>query len=371
MPAGAAWPRIVICGAGVIGASAAYFLAGRGARPTVVERARPGAAASGRAGGFLALDWNDSTPVGPLARLSFALHRELARELGPGTGYRPMETLAVSAGESLRMPGGSRGETPGWLDGPVAMQGRIGTPHTTAQVEPAAFTRALMDAAVSNGARLVTGTVDGLDLTGPGGAVQGVSVDGHQIPADAVVLAMGPWTDRARAWVGLPEIRALKGASITLAADLPAQAVFSDYIAADGARRAPEIYPRPGGIVYVNGYPEDDPLPDDPDEVGPSPEGCAELVRMAGTHSSLLASAEVLSRRACYRPVTADGIPLIGPVAGAPGVHVATGHGPWGILNAPATGLLVSEMLLDGEARSLDARPFSPARRAPTPAASP
>ena len=38
-------PRIVVCGAGVIGASVAYSLASRGAAPVVVDRARPGAAA--------------------------------------------------------------------------------------------------------------------------------------------------------------------------------------------------------------------------------------------------------------------------------------------------------------------------------------
>ncbi|HSJ72710.1 MAG TPA: FAD-dependent oxidoreductase, partial [Miltoncostaeaceae bacterium] len=62
--------RIVICGAGAIGASTAYSLTRRGARPTIVDRARPGAAASGRAAGFLALDWLAGTPLDELARAS-------------------------------------------------------------------------------------------------------------------------------------------------------------------------------------------------------------------------------------------------------------------------------------------------------------
>lgn len=356
-------PRnIVICGAGVVGASVAYSLTRRGVRPTVVERARPAAAASGRAGGFLALDWNDTTPVGPLARLSFALHRELTAELDRDSGYRGMETLMASGGDDVRIGDEIRRANPDWLDGNVAVHGVIGTPETTAQVDPQRFTEALVAAAVDRGAMLVTGTVDGLDLSGPGGAVRAVSVDGGIVPADAAVLAMGPWTDRARAWVALPPIHGLKGASITLAADVPAQAVFSDFVARDGKRRSPEIYPRSGGVVYVNGYPMDDPLPDDPEAVTPSDAACAELHRMAGVHSRALAEAAVVARRACYRPMTVDGIPIIGPVPGAPGVFVATGHGPWGILNAPATGLLVAEMILDGGARSLDVRAFSPAR---------
>ena len=47
--------HVVVCGAGVIGTSIAYFLALRGADVTVVERASVACAASGKSGGFLAL----------------------------------------------------------------------------------------------------------------------------------------------------------------------------------------------------------------------------------------------------------------------------------------------------------------------------
>jgi glycine/D-amino acid oxidase-like deaminating enzyme len=60
--------RVVICGGGIIGAATAYYLAQQGVGATVIEREALAAAASGKAGGFLALDWNDSSPVGPLAR---------------------------------------------------------------------------------------------------------------------------------------------------------------------------------------------------------------------------------------------------------------------------------------------------------------
>ena len=74
--------RIVICGGGVIGAAIAYFLSRRGARPIVVERHVVAGAASGKSGGFLALDWCRGTPLDRLARRSFTLHAELADELG-------------------------------------------------------------------------------------------------------------------------------------------------------------------------------------------------------------------------------------------------------------------------------------------------
>ena len=353
-----AGPRIVVCGAGVIGAAVAYFLALRGTPPIIVERARPGAAASGRAGGFLALDWNDETPVGPLARASYGLHHELAAELGGDIGYRQVETLLVAGMEDGDVDGYRRFSNPEWLDGNVAVHSIIGTTTSTAQVNPMQFTQALIDGALAGGARLIVGTVDGLTRKGPDGAVAGIAVDRTLLPADVVVLALGPWMARARAWVPLPIVHGLKGASITLAADVPAQAVFGDYRTRDGRVISPEIYPRPNGEVYVNGFPETDPLPDDPDEIVPSDAGCAELHRVAGAYSSLLAAAQITARRACYRPVTNDGIPLIGPAVGTPGVYVATGHGAWGILNAPATGRMIAEMILDGRSHSLDAAPF-------------
>src|SRR5881296_1151274 len=102
--------RVVVCGAGVMGASVAYFLARRGVAVTVVERTGVACAASGKSGGFLALDWCDGTPLGPLARASFALHAELARELETDYGYRRMDTFMVAARERGAV-GGDRKST--------------------------------------------------------------------------------------------------------------------------------------------------------------------------------------------------------------------------------------------------------------------
>jgi len=60
--------------------------------------------------------------------------------------------------------------------------------------------------------------------------------------------------------------------------------------------------------------------------------------------------------------VTQDGLPLIGKVPGVAGAYVATGHSVWGILNAPATGEAIAELLVDGAARTVDLSPFDPAR---------
>ena len=78
-----------------------------------------------------------------------------------------------------------------------------------------------------------------------------------------------------------------------------------------------------------------------------------------------LGGAEVLAEQACYRPVVEDGLPLIGAVPGAAGAYVATAHSVWGMLNAPATGEAVAELIADGAATTVDLAPFDPARLAP------
>ena len=66
--------------------------------------------------------------------------------------------------------------------------------------------------------------------------------------------------------------------------------------------------------------------------------------------------------RPASAPLTVDGLPLVGPVPGAPGAYLATAHASWGILSAPATGRMIGEVILEGGSRSLDAAPFAVSR---------
>src|SRR6266446_5012727 len=143
--------RVLICGGGVIGATIAYFLSRRGVQSIVIERTGLACAASGKSGGFLALDWCDGTPLEPLARRSFALHAELARELATDYGYRRVDTFMLAARERGTPSGGHRVAAPGWLDGAGVVTATLGSIDTTAQVHPARFTSALLDAARAQG----------------------------------------------------------------------------------------------------------------------------------------------------------------------------------------------------------------------------
>jgi glycine/D-amino acid oxidase-like deaminating enzyme len=89
------------------------------------------------------------------------------------------------------------------------------------------------------------------------------------------------------------------------------------------------------------------------------------LERMCREMSPVLASSKILARQACYRPVTRDGLPLIGRISDVEGAYIATGHSVWGILNAPATGEAMAELIVDGAAHSMDLSPFDPGRMPP------
>jgi glycine/D-amino acid oxidase-like deaminating enzyme len=93
----------------------------------------------------------------------------------------------------------------------------------------------------------------------------------------------------------------------------------------------------------------------------PDPGAIERLEEICRRISPEFADAKVLARQACFRPVTQDGLPLIGAVPGLTGAYVATGHSVWGMLNAPATGEAMAELILDGKAQ-LDLSAFDPGR---------
>ncbi|XP_054823546.1 putative oxidoreductase TDA3 [Prosopis cineraria] len=366
--------RVVVCGGGVIGVCTAYFLAKKGAAVTLVEKSDVACAASGKAGGFLALDWCDGGPLASLARASFHLHCSLSQELnGPQSyGYRPLTALSVSFTESDNPTYGSRSSRgsilPPWVDGPGGWSRTIGTPETTAQVHPQLFTRTLISKAVENhGVDVVIGKLERVKLDG--GITGGVVLEGGRvIEGDAVVLALGPWSANLEMLSSLFRVYGLKAHSIVLkpkeASALTPHALFLRYHPSHGGKPIdPEVYPRPTGEVYLCGMSSEEEVPDDAEEVRGNSEAIGMLKRVAWTVSSHLGGeAEVKAEQACFLPCTDDGVPVIGEMPGMKGCYVATGHSCWGILNGPATGAAMAELLIDGHSSIVDLQSFAPAR---------
>ena len=127
----------------------------------------------------------------------------------------------------------------------------------------------------------------------------------------------------------------------------------------------PEVFPRADGTTYVTALSSQSPLPLDPADVAADPRAIERLQAACARLSPALREGRIVARQACHRPVTQDGLPLIGRVSGVAGAYIATGHGVWGILNAPATGEAMAELIADGEARRIDLILFDPGRLRP------
>ena len=357
--------RVVICGGGVIGACTAYFLARRGVDVTVVERTGVACAASGKAGGYLALDWCTGSPLDALARRSFALHAELAGELADDLGYQ--RTNAYS-GRIVR-DRDARRHVPAaldWLSPGTLVTNLIGTPETTAMVHPRKFTSAMMRAAQEHGAQVRLGQVTGLARSRTESIVTGVQVEDSIIEADATVIAMGPWSKLAADWLPLPDVYGELSPSLVYdtGTDVPADALFLEYRDTSGDDVTIEVFPRADGSTHVCGLSGAAPLPLDPAEVAAEPDVIERLRAICERLSPAFRQERIVAKQACFRPVTRDGVPLIGRVPVIEGAYVATGHNVWGILNAPATGEAMAELIVEGQARSVDLTPFDPARLA-------
>lgn len=362
---------IIIVGAGIIGASIAYHLANLDVRCTLLEKCGIACAASGKAAGFLARDWCDGSPLRELARPSFEMHAHLGQTFD--VGYRHLE--AYEASLSSRQAHSRQRRTCHnpiapekrlWLDGDgVEVQGisQIASSSAAAQVHPRLLTEALVESARSRvGTELVITEVIGVERDGD--RVTGVRTSSSQaFPCSKVVFAMGPWTVDACKWFdSLAPIMANKATSIIFDATLPAQAISAEYIDPAGDARSPEVYPRQSH-VYVCGGAAQHALPRHPHDVNARPEDVSVLEAFAREASTALAAAPISARQSCFLPISPDGVPLIGAIPNTSNAFVAVaGHGCWGILNSPATGKAVAELLVEGSASSVKISAFCPSR---------
>ena len=115
-----------------------------------------------------------------------------------------------------------------WLSDGVVIAQRIGTTETTAIVHPQKFTSAVMNAALAQGAELRRGRVTGIVRDADGTRAKGIAVEGSIIEADAVVIAMGPWSLLAAQWMSLPAVYGQRSPSIVydIGPNVPADALF-------------------------------------------------------------------------------------------------------------------------------------------------
>jgi glycine/D-amino acid oxidase-like deaminating enzyme len=173
---------------------------------------------------------------------------------------------------------------------------------------------------------------------------------------------MGPWSLIAAGWLSLPAVFGQRSPSLVYntGTDVPADALFLDYHEESGAVVTVEVFPKANGNTLVTAFSDQAPLPFDPAAVVSEPGEIDRLQTICERLSPKFHAEKIIARQACFRPVTQDGLPLIGKVPGVEAAYVATGHNVWGILNAPATGEALAELIADGASRSTDLTPLRP-----------
>lgn len=296
---------------------------------------------------------------------SARLHDELGREHGHRWHYRQNGELQVYEsdqglqaaladmdkaaalgvqGEALT-PQEVRDRLPGLL---VSVAGGVLHPEE-GHLDPALFTRGVATLAESAGARVRTGT-EALAIDSSGGSVRVTTTRGD-LTAHQVVLANGAWSAALARDVGLRlPIEPAKGYSIDLERpdgfpELPVYVGEAHMVITPiaGALRL-------GGTLELAGW-----------DLRVRPKRLQGLRRAAERTFGLGADHPVRQIWRGPRPVTPDGLPVVGRAPRHQRVIVATGHCMLGLSLAPYTGRLVAQ-LAAGASPSTDLAPLSPQR---------
>jgi glycine/D-amino acid oxidase-like deaminating enzyme len=332
-------PDVAVIGGGIVGCALAAFLAEGGARVRLYEREAVAAGASGRNSGVVQHPF-DAALVG-LYEESLAHYRELDGFPMPAapTGllvvsHRPLtaERFPELAPELID---DARAAEPGLAAGLCAVRYETGYP-----VPPAAAAHAFAARAAAAGAELRIGAAATVALRD--GRAAGVTVGGVLEPAGAVALAAGPWSPEALG-TGWAPIAPLWGVVVEVElSDPPRHTIEESGIDAltEGGETAGTLF----SVVTAQGLSAVGStfLPAPPDAAAWAPR----LLERGREYLPALAGAQPRGMRACARPVSRDGRPLLGPLAGIEGLAVASGHGPWGISLGPASARLVADFLL-------------------------
>ncbi|MFO7301471.1 MAG: glycine oxidase ThiO [Acidobacteriota bacterium] len=349
--------RVIVLGAGIIGATIAEALAQRGADVAVLDMRGPNRGASQASAGMLTpyIEGEADSPLLNLCVRSLSLYDSFVARLlevsRGGIEYARTGTLEIALDDDgvAKLLGNkvwldTIGVESEWLDGnavrsfepsitPAAHGGLLTLDHGLVGVT------SLMNALVHQ-ARLAGATfefpVEVHTVAQVGDRVEVTSVD-RTWTGDAAVIAGGSWSRRVRI-PGVPSlpVRPVRGQLLHLQwceGDQPGRICWGPHCYA---------VPWSDGTVLVGATME---------EVG-----FDEGTTVAGVNTLTSAAIELLPHatgarldaiRVGLRPMLPDELPAIGPFAAAPRIVAATGHYRNGVLLAPLTAELVTGYLLD------------------------
>jgi D-amino-acid dehydrogenase len=371
---------VVVIGGGIVGTSAAAFLAEAGARVTLIEREGLASAASGANSGVVQHPFDPI--LAALYRETLGLYRELsAAGLGFSISEEPGGLLYVSADESaVRYVDRSLADAfpelerdvvsgadlqrlePAVAPGLWACLVGIGYP-----VQPGASTYAYATLAERRGVQIRLGRAATLEVRGD--RIVGVVMDGRPLAADAVLVAAGPWTPELidpsgrwrpirHRWGVVVEAELANGPTHVLEEAEIGAAIGTSAVARPPVGATTE--PAAAATAHADRTSIEDLVDFSLVPLGgiaavgstflaaqPDPATWVErILTRAAAFVPRVGDAPIRGHRACARPQSADGRPLIGPVPGRSGLFVCAGHGAWGISTGPASARLVVDEIL-------------------------
>jgi glycine oxidase len=343
--------EVLIIGGGVIGLTTAYFLGREGARVGVVDQGDLGQEAS----------WAGAGILPPLGKLSGGLHpyqllrlqsadlyaplsAELRERTGIDNGYQRSGGLELTGRDpAVEQQWRTEGVSFETVDEPAmkrlepALAAGLGhayfLPHI-AQLRNPRHVKALVLACQGLGVELRAGCpCRGFDRSGS--RITGLKSDGETLRADRYLIAAGAWTDGLLEPLGCrPGVRPVRGQIALLQTSPPLLA----RVVLEGKRY---LVPRADGRVLVGSTEEDAGF-------DKRTTACAigDLLALAQRLAPGLAHAHLERCWAGLRPASPDGLPFLGPVPGLDNLLVAAGHFRAGISLAPATALVMKELVL-------------------------
>jgi sarcosine oxidase subunit beta len=368
---------VVIVGGGVVGASVAWHLAARGCRDVLVlERgAAPGEGSTGRATGGFRAQFGSEVNV----RLSLLSREKLLRfpdEVGVDPGYRPHGYLFLAREERTLevLRAGWRVQHACGLP-----EARLVTPQEAREINPWVGMEGVRGGAFSptdgflRPLEVLRGYTEGARRLGvrfrPGARVVGFRREGAritavrtpegEIAAERVVNAAGPWAAAVGRLAGVEvPVAPLKRqvAATPPGVPLPEEMPMTLF-AEDGFH----LRVRDGRALLLRPTP---PRTADPFDTSVEEAWVEETARLARERVPALAGVPVDRAHswAGLYEVSPDRHALLGVAPGVENLFLANGSSGHGVMHAPALGALLAEIILDGEARTLDVRALRPER---------
>jgi len=356
------WDAVII-GAGVIGLSLGWRLRLEGLRVLLIEKGEPGREASYAAGGMIAhCDPHLAPELKPLALASAQMYPEFVAELRQESGVSPdlreQGTIAFfPADEQLDCADARRIEP-----AEVTALEPLFT-HTTKSfgsqayllpersVDPRALCHALVEAAKTRGIDFVTGSAV-TEIEVQSGRATGVKTAHSSYAAGCVINCAGAWAAQIQP-LPIPT-RPAKGQMVCV---VPAPETKSGTPLIQHVIRAPEVYliPRSDGRILLGATLEDAGFDKRTDA-----DTIERLYRFATEAVPAIGQMRIHDAWAGLRPASPDDRPILGETS-LPRYYAATGHYRDGIMLAPITARLMTQLILSKPLQfSLDA--FSPRR---------